>query len=72
MTYSEVNSTIDMRDADNEAEDCEDDTDFDDSRSYSVFGQTSPVGFPHPIIRNNNQTRRVAAANSTESPKLLA
>ncbi|KAM7540224.1 hypothetical protein Aperf_G00000022193 [Anoplocephala perfoliata] len=72
MTYSEVNSTTDMRDADNEA-DCEDDTDFDDSRSYSVFGQASSIGFPHPTAHNsNNQTRRVATANPTESPKLLA
>ncbi|VDN98141.1 unnamed protein product [Rodentolepis nana] len=77
MTYSEVNSTTEMHDADNEEDDCAGETDFDESQSFSVYGQTSPIGFHRPVVLNNNKTshsqaRRVTAGNSPESSKVLA
>ncbi|KAM3186252.1 hypothetical protein ACTXT7_004709 [Hymenolepis weldensis] len=74
MTYSEVNSTSDMRDVNNEEDDCDGDTDFDESRIFSVYGQTSSMGFSHPVAlnnNNNNQAGRVVATNSPDVTERL-
>ncbi|CDS40470.1 roundabout 2 [Echinococcus multilocularis] len=74
MTYSEVNSTTDMREADNEEEDEE--TDFDEIHSCSVYGQISSIGkssLSHPMVLNQPRSAMVAHHSSaSESPKLLA
>ncbi|KAL5962292.1 hypothetical protein TSMEX_009905 [Taenia solium] len=74
MTYSEVNSTTDMREADNEEEDEE--TDFDDVHSCSVYGQASSISkqnLSRPVILSQPRTATVVHHSSApESPKLIA
>ncbi|KAL5112378.1 hypothetical protein TcWFU_006749 [Taenia crassiceps] len=74
MTYSEVNSTTDMREVDNEEEDEE--TDFDDVHSCSAYGQASSIGkqnFSRPVIPSQPRAAMAAHHSSApESPKLLA
>lgn len=74
MTYSEVNSTTDMREADNEEEDEE--TDFDDVHSCSVYGQASSTGkqnLSRPVILSQSRAATaVHHSSASESPKLLA
>ncbi|VDD75654.1 unnamed protein product [Mesocestoides corti] len=71
MTYSEVNSLTDVRDADNEEE-----TDFDDSRSCSVYGQASSIGklsFSHSSAHSHQRVAKASVHSpSPESPKPIA
>ncbi|VDM24298.1 unnamed protein product [Hydatigera taeniaeformis] len=73
MTYSEVNSTTDMREADNEEDE---ETDFDDVHSCSVYGPTSSIGTPNlsrPVILcQSRAATAVHHSSAPESPKLLA
>ena len=74
MTYSEVNSTAYVGDADNEQEDVE--TDFD-SYSCSAYGQASAsdrFNFSQPLTRNHPPGVKANHHHSPapKSPKLVA
>ena len=77
MIYSEVKSTTDMENVDNEAEDVDRGFDFDNTHSSSGYGQISPTGrlnFSLQLARNQLYGDKANHHHSPAptSPKLFA